>query len=127
MFVIPPAEPPEFRGRDLNLAVIGEPVVYVGKGLGIREGNLRRWMAQDDVDSGRDEGLTSIEKRDLVKLRRKTRGLEMENEILKHTPARFARNNAFPKVVFRFAHEMAAQGYPVAETCRVVGVSKSGF
>jgi putative transposase len=30
-------------------------------------------------------------------------------------------------MAFRFVHEMAAQGFPVAVTCRVVGVSRSGF
>lgn len=54
-------------------------------------------MAQDDVDSGRVEGLTSAEKRDLIELRRKTGVLEMENEILKRASAYFAGDNIVPK------------------------------
>ena len=54
-------------------------------------------MAQDDVDSGRVEGLTSAEKRELVELCRKTRVLEMENEILERASAYFARENTLPK------------------------------
>ena len=61
----------------------GEPVAQVAKGLGIIEGTLRRWLAIDAVDSGRVEGLTGTEKRELIELRRKTRVLEMENEMLK--------------------------------------------
>jgi len=44
---------------------------------------MRRWLAIDAVDSGRVEGLTGTEKRELIELRRKTRVLEMENEMLK--------------------------------------------
>lgn len=94
---MPAAKPPEFRRRALDLVAMGEPVAKVAKGLGISEGTLRRWMAQDDVDSGRVEGLTSAEKRELVELRRKTRVLEMENEILKRASAYFARENILPK------------------------------
>lgn len=55
----------------------GEPVDQVARGLGISEGTLRRWLAIHAVDSGRVEGLTSAENRELIELRRKTRVLEM--------------------------------------------------
>jgi transposase-like protein len=97
MSVMPAAKPPEFRRRALDLVAMGEPVAQVAKGLGISEGTLRRWMAIDAVDSGRVEGLASAEKRELVELRRKTRVLEMENEILKRASAYFARENILPK------------------------------
>lgn len=66
---MPAAQPPEFRRRALDLVAMGEPVAQVARGLGISEQTLRRWMAQDDVDSGRVEGLTSAEKRELIELR----------------------------------------------------------
>lgn len=94
---MPAAKPPEFRRRALDLVAMGEPVAQVAKGLGISEGTLRRWMAIDAVDSGRVEGLTGSEKRELIELRRKTRVLEMENEILKRASAYFARENILPK------------------------------
>ena len=94
---MPVAKPPEFRRRALDLVAMGEPVAQVAKGLGISEGTLRRSMAIDAVDSGRVEGLTSAEKRELIELRRKTRVLEMENEILKRASAYFARENILPK------------------------------
>ena len=94
---MPAAKPPEFRRRALDMVAMGEPVAQVAKGLGISEGTLRRWMAIDAVDSGRVEGLTSAEKRELIELRRKTRVLEMENEILKRASAYFARENILPK------------------------------
>ncbi len=94
---MPASKPPEFRRRALDLVDQGEPVALVARNLGISESCLRRWMDQDAVDSGRKEGLTSAEKRELVELRRKNRVLEMEIEILKRASAYFARENVLPK------------------------------
>jgi transposase-like protein len=94
---MPAAKPPEFRRRTMDLVAMWEPVAKVEKSLGISEGTLRRWIAIDAVDSGRFERLTSAEKRELIELRRKTRVLEMENEMLKRASAYFARENILPK------------------------------
>ncbi|ERG65067.1 transposase [Agrococcus pavilionensis RW1] len=94
---MPAPKSPEFRRRALDLVAHGEPVAATARNLGISESCLRRWMARDDVDAGRSEGLTSAEKRELVELRRRTRVLEMENEILKRASAYFARENVLPK------------------------------
>ena len=95
---MPAPQPPEFRRRAVELARSRDkPVREIAKDLGISESCLRRWMALDDVDAGRREGLTSDERRELVELRRRTRVLEMENEILKRASAYFARENVLPK------------------------------
>lgn len=94
---MPAPKSPEFRRRALDLVAQGEPVVQVAKNLGISESCLRRWMDIDEVDSGRKDGLTSAEKRELVELRRKNRVLETEIEILKRASAYFARENVLPK------------------------------
>jgi len=97
MSVMPARKPPEFRRRALDLVAMEEPVAQVAKEFGISDGSLRRWMAIDDVDSGSVEGLTSAEKHELIELCRKTRVLEMENDILKRSSAYFARDNVLPK------------------------------
>ena len=95
---MPAAKPPEFRRRAVELARSGQhPIAQIAKDLGISESCLRRWMARDDVDAGRREGLTSDERKELVEARRRIRVLEMENEILKRASAYFARENVLPK------------------------------
>jgi transposase-like protein len=54
-------------------------------------------MAQDDIDTGRREGISTDERGELVELRRRSRVLEMEVEILKRASAYFARENVLPK------------------------------
>lgn len=95
---MPAPHPPEFRRRAVDLArQPGASVAQVAKDLGISESGLRRWMAQDDVDTGRKEGLSSNEREELVKLRRENRRLEMELEITKRAAALFAKENVLPK------------------------------
>ena len=95
---MPAPHPPEFRRRALDLArQPGASVAQVAKDLGISESGLRRWMAQDDVDSGRKEGLTTSEREELVRLRRENRRQQIEIEILKKASAYFAQENVLPK------------------------------
>lgn len=87
-------------------------------------------MTIDAVDSGRVEGLTSADKRELIELRRKMRALGMENEILRRASAYFAGEN-LTKIASRIVREMVAQGFPVAHADRFGAQgdwgSRSGF
>ena len=96
---MPPAKPPEFRRRAIALARAGDQsIAKIAADLGIVESCLRRWLKQDDLDSGRrSDGLTSDERQELAELRRRNRTLEMEVEILKRASAYFARENVLPK------------------------------
>ncbi len=95
---MPAPKDPEFRRRAVELARLrAKPIAQIAKDLGIAESGLRRWMAQADVDEGHQDGLSSDERAELVKLRRQNRVLEMEVEILKRASAYFARENVLPK------------------------------
>jgi transposase len=95
---MPAPHPPEFRQRAVALArERAKPIKDIARDLGISESCLRNWMARDDVESGRREGLTADERAELVKLRREKRVLEMELEIVKRASAHFARENILPK------------------------------
>lgn len=95
---MPAARAPEFRRRAVELArQRDKPVAHIAADLGISESCLRRWMAIDDVDTGRKEGLTGTEREELVRLRRELRVARMEVEILKRASAYFARENVLPK------------------------------
>ena len=53
---------------------------------------IRNWMAQADRDSGRrTDGLTSVEREELQRLRRENERLREEREILKKAAAWFAQ------------------------------------
>ncbi|GAA2399847.1 hypothetical protein GCM10010191_03770 [Actinomadura vinacea] len=72
-------------------------VSALAKSLGISQSCLSDRVRQADAGDGRSDGLTSQEKKELVELRRKTRQLELENQILKQAAAYFARENVVPK------------------------------
>jgi transposase-like protein len=82
----------------LDLVAQGAPVGQTARDLGISVSCLRNWMNRDAIDSGRKAGVTSDEHKELVKLRRRNRVLEMEIAILKRASAYFARENVLPKL-----------------------------
>ena len=56
---------------------------------------ISRWVKQAGRDEGRgDGGLTTVEREELVRLRRENKRLEMEREILSKAAAWFAQETA---------------------------------
>jgi len=90
--------PQEFREQAIELVRLGrQPVARIAADLGISDQTLRNWVKQADIDEGRRDGLTTEERAEIVRLRRRNRVLEMEVEILKRASAFFARENVLPK------------------------------
>jgi transposase len=75
-----------------------KPVAQIAEDLGISDSCLRNWLAQADRDEGRrNDGLSTAEREELVKLRRELRVAKLEVEILKRAAAYFASENVLPK------------------------------
>ena len=88
--------PPEFKRDVVTVARPGDlSVNEVAADFGVAPETVRRWMRQADVDDGVKDGLTSSEQSEIVQLRRTSRGLEMENEILRR--AAYFTKDALPK------------------------------
>ncbi len=90
-----PPYPEEFRREAVQLArSSGKSVPEVAKDLGISDQALRNWLRQADVDDGKREGLTSLERehlqRENARLRRENKVLLEEREILKKAAVFFA-------------------------------------
>lgn len=92
---MPAPKPVVFRERAVGLA--RQPGASVATDLGISESCLRRWMARDDIDAGRKDGVTADERGELVRLRRENRRQAMEIEILKRASAYFAAENVLSR------------------------------
>lgn len=88
---MPKKYPPEFKRDVVTVARRGDlSVAEVAVDFDVSEESVRRWMRQADVDDGIKDGQTTSEQSELVQLRRRTRRLEMENEILRRAAAYFA-------------------------------------
>ncbi|WP_434739332.1 IS3 family transposase [Micromonospora sp. SH-82] len=124
---MPKAFPPEFRRDVVAVARKGEaPLRQIAKDFGISEGCLHRWLKLADVEDGVRPGVTGSESAELRDLRRRNKLLEQENEILRRAAAFFARE-IFPKMMYPLVGDLAADGIPVAVTCRVLGFSKQAY
>lgn len=94
---MPRPHPPEFHKRAVELARLREkPIAQIAVDFGISESCLRNWVHQADIDEGKQEGLSTDERAELVRLRRELRVKDMEIEILKRASAFFARENVLP-------------------------------
>ena len=73
----------------------GRPVRVIARELDLTETALRRWVHQAEVDAGRGApgALTTSEREELVQLRRETKRLRMERDLLKKATAFFAKED----------------------------------
>ena len=92
-----PKTPPyslEFRQEAVRLLrSSGRTVPQLARELGCSPQSLRNWSQQVQVDEGRAEGLSSVERDELRRLRRELRTVTEEREILRKAAAFFARES----------------------------------
>ena len=83
---------PEFRRQMVELVRAGRSPEKLAKEFEPTSKSIRDWVAQADRDEGRrEDGLTSAEREELVRLRRENKQLKLEREILSKAAAWFAR------------------------------------
>jgi len=83
---------PAFRRQMIDLVRAGRSPEELSREFGVTGQSIRNWIAQDDRDEGRrSDGLTSVEREELKRLRRENRQLKLEREILSKAAAWFAQ------------------------------------
>jgi len=85
--------PPEYKAEVVELIrSTGKTVGQVAKELDLTETAVREWVKRADLDAGRrNDGLTTVEREELRRLRRENRELREEREILRKAAVFFAR------------------------------------
>lgn len=90
--------PPEYRRRLVELVRSGRTPESLSRQYEVSAPSIRNWVRQADLDEGRRaDGLTTAEREELSRLRRETKTLREEREILKKAAAWFARETVPPK------------------------------
>lgn len=122
---MPTAYGAEFRQDVIDVVRKGEaPLAQIAKDFGLSVTTLKRWMAiAERKDSG--AGPAAAESAEMRELKKRNRLLEQENEILRRAAAYLARTSTQNDVPA--GHGFAADGVPVAVTCRLLGFSKQGY
>ena len=84
--------PPEFRQQMVELVKAGRSPEELSKEFEPSGQTIRNWVAQSGRDEGRrSDGLTTVEREELGRLRRENKQLKLEREILSKAAAWFAR------------------------------------
>lgn len=87
--------PPEFRQRIIEQVRKGRTPEELGRQFEPSAQCIRNWVRQADRDEGRrQDGLTTAERDELGRPRRGNRTLREKREILKKSPAWFARETS---------------------------------
>ena len=68
-----------------------QAVVSIASKIGCTSETLRKWVRRAEFDSGRREGMTSVERTRIKELERENRELRRANEILRKASAYFAQ------------------------------------
>ncbi|MEZ5561223.1 MAG: IS3 family transposase [Pseudomonadales bacterium] len=120
--------PASFRQQLVDLVRAGRTPEELAKEFEPSAESIRNWVKRADRDSGkRLDGLTSLEREELTRLRRENRRLKQEREILgKGRGLVRAGNRHDTEEIFRFVKANQAN-YPVRTMCRLLEVSPSGF
>ncbi|WP_434743728.1 IS3 family transposase [Micromonospora sp. SH-82] len=126
---MPKPYPREFRDDVVRVARDRDPgvtVEQVAKDFGVHPMTLFKWMRQADVDAGTRPGVSGSDSAELREARKRIKLLEQENEVLRRAAAYLSQAN-LPKWLYPLVSELAADGIPVAVTCRVLKIARQPY
>lgn len=86
----------EFKAETVRLVRSSDKnISTIARELDLTETALRRWVQQAEIDAGGGPAgaLTTSEREELVQLRRETKRLRMERDLLKKATAFFAKES----------------------------------
>jgi transposase len=88
------AYPREFKRKLVELVLAGRSPEELADEFEPTAQSIRNWVKQSQLDSGdRKDGLTSDERVEMARLRKRVKQLEMERDILSKAAAWFARES----------------------------------
>jgi transposase len=89
-----PPYPPQFKEEAIRLMrSSGKTLAQISRDLDVSEQTLRNCRKQEEIDEGQCEGLSTDEREELGRLKRRVRILEQEKEVLRKATAFFARED----------------------------------
>lgn len=87
----------EFRASAVKLVLDDDrSATSVAESLGVKPNSVQKWVQQERIDrgSGRSEQLTTDERAELTRLKKRVKELETDKAILKKAAALFAKESA---------------------------------
>ncbi|WP_344036653.1 IS3 family transposase, partial [Mycolicibacterium alvei] len=126
---MPKPYPREFRDDVVRVARNrddGVTIEAIATDFGVHPMTLHKWLRQADIDEGAKPGRSTGESGELRDARRRIKLLEQENEVLRRAAAYLSQAN-LPKRLYPLVAELAADGIPVAVTCRVLKLTRQPY
>ncbi|WP_096443030.1 IS3 family transposase [Mycobacterium shigaense] len=121
--------PREFRDDVVRVAGNrddGVTLEQIAADFGVHPITLSKWLRQADVDDGSKPGRATTDSVELREARRRIKLLEQENEVLRRAAAYLSQSD-LPKRLYPLVKELAANGIPVAVTCRVLKLARQPY
>ena len=119
---------PEYREMVLQQVRAGRRASSLANELEVCEATIHRWIAQDKIDRGDDDGTTTREKAELSAARTRIRELEAELAATRLASELFDKGRVVrPKEIYPIVAELGEAGHGLKASCRLLRVAPSGF